>query len=481
MFTILFFFKLFVILFFILLVYKAAKVRQIFIVGFVGLAIIFIYSLTFWLKFNPYLVEFQFLTEINLWSYVSLKYGIDGISLFLVLLTTLIFPLCFLTLQKVVRSNLKSFILLFILLEFLLINSFLVLDFFWFYIFFEISLIPMFLLIGIWGNKPRKNLAAFYLFLYTIFGSLFMLISITYLYTIIGTTDYLILLHYKLPINSQLILWPAIFFGFAIKVPMFPFHLWLPEAHVEAPTTISVVLAAVVLKLGGYGMLRYLLPLFPEASIYYAPFALMLALIGSIYSALTALRQLDLKKIIAYSSIAHMNMGLLGLFAGNLEGVCGFYYVLLGHGLISSGLFFLVGVLYDRYHSRLYYYYSGLVVRMPLFITLFTLFTLANIGFPGTINFLSELLILCGISLISPLILFVSGFSLFFSTIYSFWLLNRIAYGTLKIKAHKYYFDLRRTEQIILLCLFLLIVIGGFFPQLILNNVYVSLMYLSQI
>jgi proton-translocating NADH-quinone oxidoreductase chain M len=475
------FFKLFLIIFVSLFLIPSTSIQSLYNFGLIGMFLIFLSSLIFWLEFNPYLITFQFLTELNLWSFLSIKYGIDGISLFLMLLTTIIFPLCFLTLKNSVKSNLKSFILLFFFLEFLLLNSFLVLDFFWFYVFFEISLIPMFLLIGFWGSKSRKNLAAFYLFLYTIFGSLFMLLSISYFYVVIGTTDYLILLHYKLPINIQLILWPAIFVGFAVKVPMFPFHIWLPEAHVEAPTTISVILAAIVLKLGSYGMLRFLFPLLPEASNYYAPFAIMLALIGSIYSALTALRQVDLKKIIAYSSIAHMNVGLLGLFSLTLEGFTGFYYVLLGHGLISSGLFFLVGVLYERYHSRLYYYYSGLVVRMPIFVVFFTFFTLANVGFPGTINFLSELLILCGISFSSFFNLCIVGLSLFFSTIYSFWLLNRISFGTLKIETINYYFDLSFLEQFILFILSLLIIIGGFFPQLILTNINIALLYLGQI
>jgi NADH-quinone oxidoreductase subunit M len=480
MLTIPVFFQLFIVLIFFLIFISKNNFQKLYQVSLGGTIFLFLISLGFWINFNPYLETFQYLHEVYLFHILSIKYGFDGISLFLVLLTTFIFPLCFLTFKYNLKKDQKSFILLFILLEFLLVNAFLVLDFFWFYVFFEISLIPMFLLIGFWGTKGRKTLAAFYLFLYTIFGSLFMLISITYFYVLIGSTDYLVLLHFKLPISTQLILWPAIFIGFAIKVPMFPFHLWLPEAHVEAPTSVSVILAAIVLKLGGYGMLRYLLPLLPEASKYYAPFAIVLAVIGSIYVALTALRQVDLKRIIAYSSIAHMNVGLLGLFSFTLEGLSGFYYVLLGHGLISSGLFFLVGILYDRYHTRLYFYYTGLVLRMPIFVTCLFFFTVANVGFPGTINFLSELLILCGLACYSPSILFCVGFSIFFSTIYSFWLLNRISFGTIRLKSNHFYFDLTWVEYILLSLLLILTILGGLYPSLILDNCYLALLNLVQ-
>jgi proton-translocating NADH-quinone oxidoreductase chain M len=327
----------------------------------------------------------------------------------------------------------------------------------------------MFILIGWWGSRERKSKAAYYLFLFTLFGSLFMLFALLYFFSALGTTSYNILTKAEYTLEVQKVLWPAIFLAFAIKVPMLPFHIWLPEAHVEAPTAGSVLLAGVVLKLGGYGMIRYLLPIFPLGSLYYVPAASTLALMGAVYASLTALRQLDMKRIIAYSSIAHMNFGLLGLFSLTPEGFLGFYYLMLGHGLVSSALFFLVGVLYDRYHNRLYPYYSGLAMTMPLFASFFLFFIAANTAFPGTVNFAAEFLIFCGLVKTSTWILVLGGLSLLGSTFFSFWLYNRLCFGTLNVTAIRTYYDLTRSELSVFSLLATFTLLGGLFPNTVLS------------
>lgn len=440
-----------------------------------GSVSLFIYSLGFWLESNPYTVFFNHYYQTYCFGY-PLAFGVDNLSLFLILLTTFIFPFCFLTTWSSVPHSLQNYILVFVSLETLILLVFLSLDFFFFYLMFEFSLIPMFLLIGWWGARERKMKAAYYLFLYTLCGSLFMLLAIVYLLLQYGTTHYFVLLSADIPTQVEYVLWPAIFVALAIKVPMFPFHIWLPEAHVEAPTAGSVLLAGLVLKLGGYGMLRFLLPILPSASVYYAPAAAVLALMGGIYGSLTALRQIDMKRIIAYSSIAHMNFGLLGLFSLTLEGASGFYYIMIGHGLVSSALFFLVGVVYDRYHSRLYSYYQGLALRMPLYCLFFFFFTVANIAFPGTINFPGEFLVFCGLAKSSWLLILAGGVVLFFSTIYSFWLFNRVAFGTVRVMSAALYYDLSRLEMVLFGLLSLGVLLGGLFPNSILLGVTTSLL-----
>jgi proton-translocating NADH-quinone oxidoreductase chain M len=412
---------------------------------------------------------FQAFYHVKIFNNWIITFGLDSYSYFLCLLTLFIFSLCFLMIQTSIFSHLRLFINLLIILEFLILLSFLTLDFFCFYFFFETSLIPMYLLIGFWGKNFRKVKAAYYLFLYTFTGSLFMLFSLLILFSFYGTTNYFVLLNQTLPIELELLMWPAIFFTFAVKIPMFPFHLWLPEAHVEAPTIGSVILAAIVLKLGGYGMVRFLFPLFPNGTLFYLPFGYTLAIISAIYAGLTALRQLDLKRIIAFSSIAHMNFGLLGLFSQQSEGISGFFLMMLGHGIISAALFFLVGVLYDRYHTRLISYYSGLVLRMPLFASFFFFFTLSNIAFPGTINFIAELLILLTLSKFSFFLLFLMILVLLIGTFYAFWLYNRLCFGTLKISNIYYFYDLTKKEFFLFSLLTFLTLCGGFCSNLLLN------------
>lgn len=433
---------------------------------------LFIYVLLLWLAINPLVTKFSALYSFPFVTGWDIVFGLDAYSYFLVLLTVFIFPLCFFVVPTSITRHQRSFLLLLIFLEFLIVFVFLSLDFLCFYLLFEMSLIPMYLMIGFWGTHFRKAKAAYYLFLYTFFGSLFMLIAIIYLFSTVGTTNYFMLLITPFSETAELYLWPAIFFAFAVKVPMFPVHVWLPEAHVEAPTIGSVLLAALVLKLGGFGMLRYLIPLFPTATLYYTPLAFTFALLGAIYAALTALRQLDLKRIIAYSSVAHMNIGLLGLFSLSVEGLGGFYYVMLGHGVISSALFLLVGVLYDRYHSRLYPYYSGLAMKMPLFATFFFFFTVANVAFPGTFNFFSEVLVILSLSKKSLFLLLFATVSIFISTIYAFWLFNRACFGTLSTASVSLYYDLTKQEFCVFFILSFVVLLGGLFPNPVLGMLY---------
>lgn len=388
---------------------------------------------------------------------LALTFGVDGLSMVFLLLTLFIFPVSFLA----AWNASKLFLIYVYSMELLLILTFSTLDLFFFFVFFESLLIPMFLLVGIWGARERKIKAAYYFFLYTLFGSLFMLFGLLYLYDVVGTTDYVTLLHATLSPKEQKIVWCCFFLAFAVKMPLFPLHIWLPEAHVEAPTVGSMLLASLLLKLGGYAFLRFSLALLPEASIYFSPIVTTCGLLGVIYASLSTLRQIDMKRVIAYSSIAHMNLVVLGLFSGTQEGIEGAIYLMLGHGLISTALFFCVGVLYDRHHSRLIRYYGGLVTAMPLYIAVLLLFSFANMSFPGTPNFLGELLLLAGLAKHSLATTLFAATGIVFSAVYSVWTLNRLAFGTLRTNYIKYYHDLTRREVIIFITLFIPTVLFG--------------------
>jgi proton-translocating NADH-quinone oxidoreductase chain M len=362
-------------------------------------------------------------------------------------------------------------------MEGFLICVFCVLDLFLFYIFFEGVLIPMFFCIGIWGSRERKIRASYLFFLYTLFGSLFMLLGIFYIFIKTGTTNYEILLQTQFSIFEQRILWLAFFISFATKVPMIPVHIWLPEAHVEAPTSGSVILAGILLKLGTYGFIRFSLPLFPEASYYFMPFISTIAVLGVIYTSLTAIRQIDLKKTIAYASVAHMNLVLLGLFSFTLPGLEGGLLQSLSHGFVSSALFLCIGIIYDRYHTRLIQYYSGLVHVMPLSMIIFLFFTMANIGLPGTSSFIGEFLILAGLFKTNTILTFFGATGMILGGAYSLWLYNRLAYGNLKTQYFKMskFSDIHKNEFFALLPLIIGTIVMGIFPEIFLNSMHMSI------
>ena len=436
----------------------------------------FVGSLILWFFFQKSVGSFQFVIKLCWLPALNLNFtlGIDGISIFFLLLTTLLIPLCLLTSWNSVSENLKEFLIAFLVLDFFLIGTFCVLDLLLFYIFFESVLIPMFLIVGMWGSRERKILAAYYFFLYTLLGSVLMLLSILYIYYQIGTTDYEVLLTFSFSELEQKFLWFTFFLAFAGKVPMVPVHLWLPEAHVEAPTAGSVILAGVLLKLGTYGFIRFSLPLFPKASFFFTPLVYTIAVIGIIYTSFTAIRQTDFKRIIAYTSIAHMNVVMLGIFSFNNIGIEGAILQSLSHGFVASALFLVIGVVYDRYRTRLVQYYGGLASVMPIYIFIFLFFTLANIGFPGTSSFVGEFLIFTGSFKVNSTITFLGATSVVIGAAYSLWLFNRIAYGNLKIQYTNKFLDLSRREFIVFLPLVLGTLVVGVYPNIFLTSMHMS-------
>ena len=436
----------------------------------------FLLLLLVWGGFKKSLGTFQFITKI-LWIPIlnlNITLGIDGISLFFLLLTTLLIPICILISWNNIHLNLKNYCILFLFIEFFLISVFFVLDLFIFYVFFESILIPMFIIVGIWGSRERKMLASYYFFLYTLLGSVIMLLSIIYIYIQVGSTDYDILLTFVFSEFEQQILWLTFFLAFAAKVPIMPVHLWLPEAHVEAPTAGSVILAGVLLKLGTYGFIRFSLPLFPQASFYFTPFIYTIALISIIYASLTAIRQTDFKKIIAYTSVAHMNVIILGIFSFNNIGIEGALLQSLSHGFVASALFVIIGIVYERYKTRLVKYYGGLVHTMPLYVSIFLFFTIANIGFPGTSGFIGEFLIFAGSFKINTSITFFGATGMILGGCYALWLFNRIAYGNLKNQFLQNTVDINQRELFIFIPLISYTLILGLIPDTYLNSVHMS-------
>jgi len=363
-------------------------------------AICFVLSLGLWVLFDQSRASYQFTYSIYWFSSLNIEFslGIDGISLLFVVLTTFLIPLCLLASWDSVSKAAQVYFGLFLVLEGFILLVFCVTDIFAFYIFFEAVLVPIFLLIGIYGRRSRRVKARFLFFLYTLFGSLFILLAILLLFFSTGRTDILVLKDSigLFRFERECLLWLAFFCSFAVKVPMVPFHLWLPEAHVEAPTAGSVLLAGILLKLGRYGMVRFLLGLFPAATLYFMPILFTFSIIAVIYTSLTALRQRDIKRVIAYASVAHINITLVGLFSSTNIGLEGSIYQILSHGLVSGALFLCIGFLYERHGTRVIKYFSGLLTTMPLFSVFFTLFTMANIGLPGTSSFVGEFLIILG-------------------------------------------------------------------------------------
>jgi proton-translocating NADH-quinone oxidoreductase chain M len=362
-------------------------------------------------------------------------------------------------------------------MESLLIIVFSILDLLLFYVFFESILIPMFLMIGIWGSRRRKIRASYLLFFYTLLGSVLMLVAIISIHVKVGTTDYQTLLLFDFDKNQQKILWLAFFLSFASKIPMIPVHIWLPEAHVEAPTTGSVILAGILLKMGSYGFIRFSIPLFPYATLYFTPLVYMIGVISIVYTSLTAIRQTDLKRIIAYASIAHMNLIMLGLFSLNIQGVEGSLIQMISHGVVSSALFLCVGIVYDRHQTRILKYYGGLVIIMPVFISIFLLFIFANAALPGTCNFVGELLLFTGIFQDNIFVTILAATGIVLSGAYSLWLFNRIAYGNLKTQYIKGFSDLSKREFYVLLPLIFLTIFLGLYPEVLFNKIHLLNIY----
>nr|AMN87281.1 NADH dehydrogenase subunit 4 [Pyropia endiviifolia] len=445
-------------------------------IAFVVAQLTFVCSILLWLCFESKISLFQFVYTINWFPLYNIYYtiGIDGISLFFIVLTTWLITACILISWNMPHNQIKEYLICFLVLEAILIQVFSVLDVIFFYIFFESVLIPMFLIIGVWGSRERKIRAAYQFFIYTLAGSLLMLLAILVIYFQHGTTDIQILWNVNFDVQTQILLWLAFFASLAVKIPMVPFHIWLPEAHAEAPTAGSVILAGVLLKMGGYGFLRFSLPLFPEASLYFAPLIYLLSIIAAIYASLTTIRQVDLKKIIAYSSVSHMGFVTLGLFSFNSQGIEGSIILMLSHGLVSSALFLCIGILYDRHKTRLLKYYGGLVQVMPIFSVFLLFFTFSNIGFPGTSSFVGELLVLIGLFQFSPLATFLSAFSMILGAGYSIWLFNRICFGSLKLQYITNFQDISRREFFILWPLSIFILWMGVYPEVFLNAIHCS-------
>jgi NADH-quinone oxidoreductase subunit M len=452
--------------------------------------VVFLYSLVLWFHFDLSQTGFQFVSGLEenqalaqlpaLWN---LQWGVDGVALVFVLLTTLLTPLCLVASWKVIaEEKANAFGAYFLILEAVVLGVFLTTNLLWFYIIFEIVLVPMFLLIGVFGSRERKVRAGYIFFIYTFAGSVLILLAILFL---AGEVNDLSFSSLQLVMGSvdptiQKLLWLAFFASFAVKVPMIPFHVWLPEAHVEAPTAGSVILAGILLKLGTFGFIRYSIGLMPEASLYFAPLIYVMGILGIIYTSLTAVRQSDIKRVIAYASVAHINITLVGLFSFAAEAIEGAVFQMVAHGLVSGGLFLCVGVLYDRHHTRLIPYYSGITHQMPLFVTAFLILTIANIGFPGTISFPGEFIILTGVWTVNSWACFLSGTSLVLGGGYSLWLFNRIAYGNLRSSFWTRDSDITFREVIVFVPLVVGVLVFGIWTGPVMDLIHIVTVELLQ-
>jgi NADH-quinone oxidoreductase subunit M len=427
-----------------------------------------------WYVFDKSSPEFQFIEEKNWISgYIKFKFGIDGISILFIVLTAFITPICIISCINSVKHRLREFLIAILVLESFMIGVFCSLDLVIFYLFFEAGLIPMFLIIGIWGG-PKRVYAAFKFFLFTLLGSVLMLVAIISIYWITGTTDVTEVFLIKIPAEFQYFLWLAFFSSFAVKMPMWPVHTWLPDAHVEAPTAGSVILAAILLKMAGYGFLRFSIGMFPIASEYFVPFIFTLSIIAIIYTSLVALMQEDMKKLIAYSSVAHMGFVTLGIFTFTKQGLEGSIFQMLSHGLISAALFLCVGVVYDRMHSRLISSYGGLLNILPKYSLVFAVFMLGAVGLPGTSGFIGEILVLIGAFQKNFLVAILASIGVILGAAYMLWLYKRVILGKLEKKELFELKDLNLSEGSILFLLAGLILFLGFYPNIILDTIHVS-------
>ncbi len=441
----------------------------------------FVLSLGIWFNFDPTTADFQF-EERAVWMpafNIAYHMGVDGISMPFVLLSTLLIPVCILASWTSVTTRVKEYMVTFLLMETMLVGTFCALDLILFYLFFEGVLIPMFLIIGVWGG-PRRVYSAFKFFLYTLAGSVLMLVALLTLYLDAGTTDIPALLQHDLPTGLQQWLWLACFAAFAVKLPMWPVHTWLPDAHVEAPTAGSVILAGVMLKFGGYGFLRFSLPMFPEASIIFAPLVFSLSIIAVVYTSLVALAQEDMKKLIAYSSVAHMGFVTVGAFSLTQQGVEGAVFQMLSHGIVSAALFLIVGVVYDRMHSRDIAAYGGLVHRMPVYALVFMIFMLASVGLPGTSGFVGEFLVLLGAFRHNAWVATFTALGVILGAAYMLYLYRRVIFGSLVKDSLKTISDLSPREVLVFAPLIVIVLWLGIYPEPVLNVMHVSVQNLVE-
>tara|TARA_Y100000590_G_scaffold259978_1_gene292025 strand:- start:20 stop:1519 length:1500 start_codon:yes stop_codon:yes gene_type:complete len=441
----------------------------------------FVLSLYLWYLFDPSTSDFQFLEELS-WikGFINYKVGVDGISILFIVLTSFITPLCVVSVNSTIKTKLKDFLVAILVMESLMIGVFCSLDLVLFYLFFEGGLIPMFLIIGIWGGE-RRVYSAFKFFLYTLLGSVLMLVAIISIYWLTGSTDVTYLYNSGIDQNYQYLLWLAFFSSFAVKTPMWPVHTWLPDAHVEAPTAGSVLLAAILLKMAGYGFIRFSIGLFPVASEYFVPLIFILSLIAIIYTSLVALMQEDMKKLIAYSSVAHMGFVTLGIFTFTQQGLEGSIFQMISHGLVSAALFLSVGVIYERTHTRLINNYGGLVSVMPKYSIVFMVFTLGAIGLPGTTGFVGEFLILVGTFKKSFLVATIASLGVILAAGYMLWLYKRVVFGEILKQEIKKMTDLNKPEIFILSCLVFPIIFFGFYPEPLLSTTEISIENLIEV
>jgi len=434
----------------------------------------FFVSIVLWGEFDSSASQYQFVQEFNNLSFCHFHIGLDGISLYFVLLTTFITPICILSNWDSIKLGVKYFLIAFLVLETLLIAVFVVLDLMLFYIFFESVLIPLFLIVGIWGGSDTRIRAAFLLFLYTLAGSLFMLLAIMVIYYNVGSTDFTMISLSDISLDSQKLLWLAFFLSFAVKTPLVPFHMWLPRAHAEAPLAGSILLAGLILKLATYGYLRVLINFMPDATSYFSPLVQTIAVVTLIYSSLATVRQVDFKALVAYSSIGHMAVVVLGLFSNTIIGIEGAIALSIAHGVISPAMFILVGgVLYDRFHTRVIRYYRGVTVYMPVFSALFFVTTAFNMAVPLSLNWIGEFMSLAGTFQRSPIVGLLGASSIILSAAYSIYLYNRISYGAYS-RYLSYTTDISRREFMLMLPLLLVAVIFGIMPNIILADLHVA-------
>jgi len=419
-------------------------------------------------EFNPHISGFQFVENVNWFGVIRYRMGVDGISLLFVPLTAFLLPLCVVASWTSIKDRVLEYMIAFLILEALVIGVFCALDLIVFYLFFEGQLIPMFLIIGVWGGKNRVY-AAYKFFLYTLLGSVLMLAAILAMAGIAKTTSIPDLMNYHFDAKLQPLLWLAFFASFAVKMPMWPVHTWLPDAHVEAPTAGSVILAGILLKMGGYGFLRFSLPMFPSASHTFTPLVFTLSVIAVVYTSLVAFRQTDIKKLIAYSSVAHMGFVTMGIFSGNALGEQGAIFQMISHGVISGALFLCVGVVYDRMHTREIAFYGGLTNRMPLYAAIFLLFTMGNVGLPGTSGFVGEILTMTGAYHVSTWTAIVAASGVILSATYALSLYRRVMFGEVTNPALASITDLNWRELVIFSPLILGTLLLGVQPGLVMD------------